>query len=265
MTAPALVLLAHGSSLPVVSEVIRAMRAHMQSRHASIGVHIAFVDHEQPTFGRVAARLTRTGVTEAVIVPLNLANLFTTSERLEHVVAQAEQQFPQLAVRVARPVGPEACLLNLVDLRLREALSRNRATELDGLVLATETAHDPRSHALLSRRARQWSLHHKLPALVATENIGSAVVQFQSEGRRHVAVGSLFLTQYETYEQRRIEALRAGAVAVGDPIGFAPEVCEVVFGRYAVAAMSLVDFGLDAEAEKEPTEPQRPHLHVVSA
>lgn len=268
MSAPALVLLAHGSTRPVVSEVIREMRAHMQSWHPNIGVHIAFIDHEHPTAMRVLGRLARRGVDEAVLVPLNLANLFSTSPRIDEVVTEAAEQFPELSLRIARPVGPEASLLTLVDQRLREALAECHATELDGLVLATEESTDSRSHGLLARRARQWSLHHKLPVVIASGSVDSAVAQLRKEGRRHVAVGALFLTAYEAYEQCRAEAQEAGATAIGAPIGFASEVCDLVFGRYSVAAMDLVDFDFITDDETTTEDDEAPagsRLTVVGA
>ena len=267
MSAPALILLAHGSTLPVVSEVIREMRAHMQSVHPNISVHIAFADHEHPTAQRVLSRLERSGVREAVLVPLNLANLFNTSARLDEIMAAAQSRCPKMSLRLARPVGPETGLLNLVDLRLREKLTAARVGELDGLVLATEPSRDKRSRSILARRARQWSLHHHLPALVASESVGAAVRQLRAEGRRHIAVGSMFLTAHGTYAQCRKDAARAGAVGIADPIGFAPEVCEMVFGRYSVAAMDLVDFGLDdpMEEQDEAGAPTTPNLCVVGA
>lgn len=267
MTAPALVLLACGSTRPVASEVVRAMRAHIQSWHPSIRVHIAFADHEDPRIGCVVSRLYREGIDEIVFAPLNLANLFSVSPRLQEVITATEAQYPDVKLRLARPVGPESGLLNLVDARLREALSAANATELDALVLATEHSLDSRSRALVTRRARQWSAHHKLPAIAASDSVGAVVDQLRSQGRRHVAVGSLFLTPHEAYEQCRAQACAAGATAVAAPIGFAPAVCEMVFGRYTVAAMELIDFTPETTSDDadEPAAFAERHLHVVSA
>lgn len=262
MSAPAFILLARGSTRPVVSEVIRQMRAHLQQLHPTIAVHIAFCDHEHPSVQRVVSRLERSGAREAVLVPLNLANVVGHSQRLDEVLAAAGAQCPAVTLRVARPVGPGAGLLTRVDQRLREALTAAHATELDGLVLATEPTTDRRSRSLLARRARQWSMHHKLPAVVASQDIARAIDDLRSQGRRHIAVGSLFLTAHDLYQQCRAEALRAGVVAVGDPIGFAPEACDMAFGRYAVAAMDLVAVLPGTGTSPEPHDPG---LHVVGA
>lgn len=267
MSAPALILLAHGSTLPVVSEVIRKMRAHMQSVHPNIPVHIAFADHEHPTAQRVLSRLERSGVREAILVPLNLANLFNTSTRLDEIMTAAQARCPKMTLSLARPVGPETGLLNLIDLRLRQELACARVGELDGLVLATEPSRDKRSRSILARRARQWSLHHRLPALVASDSVGAAITQLRAEGRRHIAVGSMFLTAHGTYAQCRADAIGAGAIAVAKPIGFAPEVCDMAFGRYSVAAMDLLRFGPDeaSDGEDVPETSASAQLHVVGA
>ncbi|GAB3710336.1 sirohydrochlorin chelatase [Mariniluteicoccus flavus] len=267
MTAPALILLANGSTDPRVGEVVHTMRVGMQTMRPEISVHVAFLDHCPPSGPQVISRIARTQTREVVFVPLNLSSVFADSPAIDAMVEKVRASHPDMSFTVARPLGPEAGLLNLVDQRLREALGRANATELDGLVLTCEGTHDQRSQALLARRARQWSLHHKLPVVVASAN-GSgpstvqAIASLRSQGRRHIAVGSFLLTPGEAWSLQRAAALRAGAVAVSDPLGAEDEIMDLAWGRYAVASMDLLDFGF-AEATEET--PARRHLHVVGA
>jgi sirohydrochlorin ferrochelatase len=148
---------------------------------------------------------------------------------------------------VSEPVGPAGSLLTVVDLRLRAALAESRVLEVDGLVLSTEGGGDVRGGALLARRARQWAAHHRVP-VVASCSDGSgpstsqAVGILRSQGRRHIAVGSLFLAADTTYEEQVAQARRAGAVAVAGPIGAHRELIDLVLARYAYAAMGLLEF-----------------------
>jgi hypothetical protein len=133
-------------------------------------------------------------------------------------------------------------------------------------VLSTETSGDVRGGALLARRARQWSTHHRLPCLTAAADdsgpsVAQAIMGLRAQGRRHIAVGSFFLSPDPAFQAQADLAYRYGAVSVSEPIGAAREVLDLLLARYAFAAMDLLDFGVAEETE----EPQTPHLSVVGA
>lgn len=268
MTAPALVLLANGSTDPKVAEVTHTMRVKMQSWRPEIPMYSAFLDHCPPTGPQVVNQISRTRTEEVVFVPLNLSRAYVNDDQVDELVAKSRAAHPKLRFIAAKPVGPEAALLPLVDRRLRAALSAVHASELDGLVLLTEGADDPRSQSLIARRTRQWSLHHKLPVVTASANdhgadAAAAVHALRTQGRRHIAAGSLFLTADEAYRNQAELALQAGATAVGQPLGAADEVMELALGRYAVASMEMIHF--DAEQPTEGDSEKDRHLSVVSA
>jgi sirohydrochlorin ferrochelatase len=75
---------------------------------------------------------------------------------------------------------------------------------------------------------------------VAPPAAGEAVRAFRGEGRRHVAVGSLFLVPGSLSDHAAEHAREAGAVAVSEPLGADPEVARLVLARYAVGAVDLV-------------------------
>ncbi|MDO5499097.1 MAG: CbiX/SirB N-terminal domain-containing protein [Propionibacteriaceae bacterium] len=272
MTAPALVLLAHGSTSNQVAEVAHAMRVGLQTARPEVSIHTAFLDHCPPSGPQVIARIARSRTTEVVFVPMNLSSTFGTDPRIAAMVETVSNVHPKLRFAVSRPVGPEAPLLALVDRRLRSALSAAHAYELDGLVLSAEGTHDQRSQSLLSRRARQWSMHHKLPVVTATATgmapgTAAAIASLRSQGRRHIAVGSLFLAPDEVWQHQAEQAYRAGAIAVSEPLGAEEELLDIAWGRYAVAAMGMIDFGItEAEATAVTTEENADrHLQVVGA
>ena len=199
MTAPSLILVGYGSDDPRVAQVSRDIRAGVLAIRPELDVHVAFVGEGQPTGPTVAAKLAKRGVDEAVIVPLLLSDAFSAHAEFPALVAQIGASGSGLKVAASRPVGPEAQLLSVVDRRLRDSLRARRVSELDGLVFAAVGSPDVRSNAIVTRRARQWATHHRLPCVTAFGAVSGptaadAVRTLRSQGRRHVAVGSWFLS-----------------------------------------------------------------------
>ena len=115
----------------------------------------------------------------------------------------------------------------MLDRRLRDALSQARVRELDALVLAAAGSSDPLANQAVGRLARVWGARHKLPvtaafASTAPPATGEAVRAFRAEGRRHVAVASMFLAPGFLPDRAAELALEAGAVAVSEPLGADP-------------------------------------------
>ncbi|MDR1791158.1 MAG: hypothetical protein LBR20_05830 [Propionibacteriaceae bacterium] len=193
-------------------------------------------------------------IEECVLVPLGFHNAVENDAEVEALLLKAKSLIPDVRFAASRPLGPESTLLQVVDARLRSALVHAHCLELDGLVLSAERTGDIRGNALLARRSRQWSAHHRLPCITAVGDdnglsVAQAIMSLRSQGRRHIAVGSLFLAPTECYQAQRELAFRFGAIAVSEPIGPAREVLDLVFARYAFAAFDLLDFGFGTAAE----------------
>lgn len=266
MTAPSLILLGTGGSDPRVAQVSHELRAMLTAMRPELDVAVAFLDQGYPRCLQVAGKLARRGVSEIVVVPLHLTDVQPRQPATTALIAQIRAAHPKLRVIAAAPIGPEPQLLSVIDQRLRDALRARRVDQLDGLVLATEPTTDVRSSSLLARRARQWSTRHKLPCLVATvdgtgPSVAEAIRTLRAQGRRHIAVGSWFLTADAGYEEQAVLAGAARAVAVADPIGPTSEVATIVLSRYVVAAMDLIDLDHVIEADAPPAR----HLTVVGA
>lgn len=254
MTAPALVMVANGSTDPRVSQVTHALRHGLQQLRPELSVHGCFLREAKPSGHQIIDRLARQGIREVVLVPLEVTHAVEADPEVHLLARYGRGTHPGLRVTVSRPVGPEVHLLNILDLRLRSALAAARVLELDGLVLSSASSGDVRGAALLARRARQWSTHHRLPCLTAVADgtgpsVAQAIQGLRAQGRRHIAVGSFFLSPDELHVAQSDLAQRCGAVAVSEPIGASREVFDLVLARYAFAAMDLLDFfaeGVDA-------------------
>lgn len=274
MTAPALILVARGADAPdspygagsQTVQIGHQVRADVLALRPELDVAVAFLDGGEPGPLPVASQLAKRGLEEAVVVSLEVSHAFGTENDLTGVAAQARAAHPDLRLTVSRPVGPEAKLLSVVDRQLRAALRARRVGELDGLVFSAAGSSDPRSNALLARRARQWAHHHRLPCVGAYgsgsgPSMTEAIRTLRGQGRRHIAVGSWFLAADQTYERQAELALSAGAVAVAEPLGAGPELAETALSRYLVAAIDLVE--LDPLVADLPVRAR--HLSVVSA
>jgi len=245
MTAPALVALAHGSRDPRSAHTIKALCAEVRSMRPDLRIEPAFLDLSKPSFSTVVDKLVRAGYEEIVVVPLLLTEAFHAKVDVPEAVAAAEARHPGLKVRASGILGLETIFLEVLDRRLRSALKDARVRELDALVLATAGSSDALANQAVTRLARLWGTKHKLPTVAAFASAappatGEAVRQFRAEGRRHVAVGSMFLAPGRLPDRAAELALEAGAVAVSAPLGADAEVARTILARYAVGAVELV-------------------------
>jgi sirohydrochlorin ferrochelatase len=245
MTAPALVALAHGSRDPRSAKTIKALCAEVRSMRPDLRIEPAFLELSRPTFLTVVDKLVRAGYDEIVVVPLLLTEAHHARVDVPAAIAAAEARHPSLKVRASSILGLETVFLEVLDRRLRTALKEARVRELDALVLAAAGSSDALANQAVARLARLWGTKHKLPTVAAYASAappatGEAVRQFRAEGRRHIAVGSMFLAP-GTLPNRAAElALEAGAVAVSAPLGADTEVARTILARYAVGAVELV-------------------------
>jgi sirohydrochlorin ferrochelatase len=245
MTAPALVALAHGSRDPRSAETIQALCSEVRNMRPDLRIEPAFLELSKPAFGTVVDKLVRAGYDEIVVVPLLLTQAHHARVDVPAAVAAAEAKHPGLKVRASSILGLETVFLEVLDRRLRAALKEARVRELDALVLAAAGSSDALANQAVTRLARLWGTKHRLPtvpafASAAPPATGEAVRQFRTEGRRHIAVGAMFLAPGTLPDRAAELALEAGAVAVSAPLGADAEVARTILARYAVGAVELV-------------------------
>lgn len=245
MTAPALVALAHGSRDPRSAATIKALVDEVRALRPDLRIETAFLDLSKPAFDTVVDRLVRAGFDEIVVVPLLLTEAFHAKVDVPEAIAAAIARHEGLKVRGTAVLGLEPVLLDVLDRRLRAALKDARVRELDALVLGAAGSSNALANQAVARLARLWGARHRLPVVAAYASAappatGEAVRQFRAEGRRHIAVGSLFLAPGRLPDRAGELALEAGAVAVSQPLGPDPEIARTVLARYAVGAVELV-------------------------
>ncbi len=246
MAAPGIILVARGDDDPLVQASLDTVTRNLQSLRPDLQVALGLLKSSAPTVQEAAEQLVASGAEEIAMVPMDLASATDHSPVLSEARDNVNEQHPGLSIVISRPIGPAVELLNVLDAKLREELHRVNAVEVDSLVLACPDGGDVRGASLLARRTRQWSTHHKLPVQLAQNDVtGRATAQaigaLRAQGRRHIAVGSLFLTSGPVFRAHHQAAVRAGALAVTSPITEDPRVIELILARYAFAAMRLLD------------------------
>lgn len=245
MAAPALIALAHGSRDPRSAATIKALVDEVRAMRPDLRIETAFLELSKPSFSTTVDRLVRAGYDEIVVVPLLLTEAYHAKVDVPEVVAGAMARHPGLQIRATSVLGLESSFMDVLDVRMREALRDGRVRELDALVLASAGSSDPLANQSVARLARLWGARHKLPvkaafASTAPPATGEAVRAFRGQGRRHIAVASLFLAPGFLPDRAAELALEAGAVAVSEPLGAHPELARTVLARYAVGAVELV-------------------------
>ncbi|MET0840394.1 MAG: sirohydrochlorin chelatase [Marmoricola sp.] len=245
MTAPALITLAHGSRDPRSAATISALVAETRRMRPDLRIEPAFLELSKPSLGKVVDKLVRAGYEEIVVVPLLLSDAYHARVDVPNAVAEALDRHQGLQIRITDILGLEPTFLDVLDRRLRDALRDARVRELDALVLAAAGSSDPLANQAVGRLARVWGARHKLPVTAAFASAsppatGEAVRAFRAEGRRHVAVASMFLAPGFLPDRAAELAIEAGAVAVSDPLGADPELARTILARYAVGAVELV-------------------------
>ena len=245
MAAPALIALAHGSRDPRSAETITALVDEVRAMRPDLRVEPAFLELCKPSFQAVVSKLVRAGHDEIVVVPLLLTEAYHAKVDVPSAIAEATERHEGLRVRATSVLGLETAFLEVLDLRMREALKQARVRELDALVLAAAGSSDALANQAVARLARVWGTRHRLPvtaafASAAPPATGEAVRAFRAEGRRHIAVASLFLAPGFLPDRAAELATEAGAIAVSDPLGAHPVLARTILARYAVGAVELV-------------------------
>lgn len=244
MTAPALILFAPGPVDVASARTVREIAAMTRQMRPDLPLEAASGQGTK-TLDAAVGTLAARGVEEVVVVPL----LVAPSERVDLEVSMAVQAaaaaHPQPHLRTSDIIGADASLLPILDERLRSALRDARVRELDALVIAAAGASDPRVSVAMSRLARVWSTRHHLPTSIAfadstSPSTGEAVRDWKRRGKRHVAVGSLFIASGPQAARAAQLAYDAGACAVSPPLGAHHELSRLIVSRYSVGALELV-------------------------
>ncbi|MFK4211917.1 sirohydrochlorin chelatase [Streptomyces sp. NPDC030920] len=239
MTAPVLLVIAHGSRDPRHAATVHALTARVRSLRPGLRVETGFLDFNAPSVPRVLERLATQGAQDVVALPLLLTRAFHAKSDIPTVLREARGRLPRLRVRQAEVLGPSPLLNSALERRLRQAGIRPGDRGSTGLVLASAGSTDPEAIAVIAEIARE--LRHTgwcsvRPAFAsATSPAGfprteDAVRALRAEGVRRVAVAPYVIAPGRLPD--RIAEGAAGADVLADVLGPAPELARLLLTRY---------------------------------
>ncbi|MEO3813931.1 sirohydrochlorin chelatase [Sphaerisporangium sp. B11E5] len=232
---PPLVAVAHGSRDPRAAATVEALLAHVRLARPGLDVRAAYLDHTRPALGEALS-----GLDEAVVLPLLLTEAYHSKVDIPAALAEVRRARPRLRVHQGATLGPHPLLVAALERRLSEAGVRV-GDPGTAVVLAAAGSSDPRANTIIARTATAWANARGWHSVTAAYASAASPTPQQAVrgllGRRRpprrVVVAPYLLAAGLFAEKIHREALAAGAHAVADPLGPAPELAEVLLDRYA--------------------------------
>ncbi|MEV7207956.1 MULTISPECIES: sirohydrochlorin chelatase [unclassified Streptomyces] len=239
MSAPVLLVVAHGSRDPRHAATVHALVRRVRALRPNVRVETGFLDFNVPSVQGVLESLETEGVRDVVALPLLLTRAFHAKADIPAVLAAAP---PRLRIRQAEVLGPSPLLLSALERRLYEAGLTPADKSSTGVVLAAAGSSDPEAIAVIAEIAREW--RHTgwcavRPAFASASlpRTEDAVRQLRALGCARVAVAPYVLAP--GFLPDRIARGASGADVLADVLGPAPEVARVVLERYDAARVPV--------------------------
>jgi sirohydrochlorin cobaltochelatase len=110
----ALVLFAHGARDPGWAAPFESLQQLIQRQRPQLLVKLAFLELMQPDLPQLLQQLAAAGVNQVSVVPVFLGQGGHVRRDLPGLIAQAQQQHPQMAITVAQAVGEQPDVLNAI-------------------------------------------------------------------------------------------------------------------------------------------------------
>ncbi|MEU6985964.1 CbiX/SirB N-terminal domain-containing protein [Streptomyces sp. NPDC046324] len=164
MSAPALLVVAHGSRDPRHAATVHALVRRARSLRPGVRVETAFLDFNLPSVPGVLDRLAAEGVRDVVALPLLLTRAFHAKADIPAVLRQAPAG---LRIRQAEVLGPSPLLVAAVQRRLFEAGLTPAARNSTGVVLASAGSTDPEAIAAIATASTRGTTPGPLAATTA--------------------------------------------------------------------------------------------------
>lgn len=230
---------AHGSRDPRAAATVEALLGLVRQRAGPVGLEVraAYLGHSAPSLGQVLGSLDE----PAVVLPLLLTAAYHSKADIPGVLRETRTARPWLDVTYGRPLGPHPLILDALDRRLAEATPGEPDPPRTAVVLAAAGSSDATANAVIADIAAQWRAARGWQAVIpayasaASPTPGQAVATARRGGAQTVLVATYLLAPGLFADQIRRDSLAAGTAAVSDALGAAPELADVVLGRYAEA------------------------------
>ncbi|MFC4063190.1 sirohydrochlorin chelatase [Planomonospora corallina] len=233
-----LVAVAHGSRDPRAAATVEELLEAVRRARPDLPVRSAYLDHAPVT---LAGALS--GLAEAAVLPLLLTEAYHSRVDIPGALAEVTARRPRLRVHRGSTLGPHPLLTAALERRLAEAGVAAGDPET-AVVLVSAGSSDPRANATVARIARLWARRGWWSATAAYASAAAPapeeeVRRLLAAGAPRVAVAPYLLAPGLFADRVRTSTLAAGACAVADVLGAAPEVAAVLLERYEQAVQGM--------------------------
>lgn len=277
----AMLLIGHGSRSPAGAGELRSFAATVASTHPEVPVGAGYIEFMEPGLDEAIDRLVTGGASTVVAVPLVLLGAGHLKDDGPAALAAARRRHPGVHFAYGRDLGLHPVVLAAVEQQVRLASTELPGGTADAVVIVGRGSTDPDANADLAKAARLLAdgrglgaglisesdpaattppLGLVLPAFVslARPGVGSALSQCEALGARRIAVVPYFLfhgllVDRITSQAAAWAAARPGcSVSVGRPMGGAPPLVELVWGRFEEALHGPVHMNCDGCLYRAP-------------
>ncbi|MFH9617458.1 sirohydrochlorin chelatase [Streptomyces pratensis] len=237
MTAPVLLVIAHGSRDPRHAATVHALTARVRSLRTGLRVETGFLEFNAPSVPRVLERLVAEGADEVVALPLLLTRAFHAKSDIPSVLREARSRLPGLRITQADVLGPSPLLNTAVEQRLREAGVSPGDKSSTGLVLAAAGSTDPEAIAVIAEIARElrhtgWCAVRPAFASASLPRTADVVRSLRADGVRRVAVAPYVIAPGRLPDRIAAGADEAGADVLAGVLGPSPALARLLLARY---------------------------------
>lgn len=230
MTAPALVLVAHGSSTPESRDAVASARDRVAAHRPGVAVVLAFIEHDEP---RLSAALGTLPTGPAVLVPYLMADAFHVRTDLRSAAGNARRA--GRPVVVANTLGEHPRLPDVA----RQLLADAGSPGDEAAVLASPGTNDEDANEVIRRLARAIGEQRTAPVVAAFASTAApSLTQALNSLPPPVAVLRWVLAPGRFAASIARQATDAGARCTAI-LGTHPVLAEIVWDRYDEAAEAL--------------------------
>ncbi|WNI14980.1 sirohydrochlorin chelatase [Actinacidiphila sp. ITFR-21] len=280
MTAPALLLVGHGTRDDAGADAFRSFVARLGAAHPGLPVGGGFIELSPPPLADAVRDMVAAGVREFAAVPLVLVSAGHAKGDIPAALARERRRHQGTSYAYGRPLGPHPDLLAVLERRVDEALGgADRAGTTVLLVGRGSTDPDANAEVLKTARllweGRGYTGVETAFVSLAEPSVTAGLDRCLRLGAERVVVLPYFLFPGVLPDRVREQA-RAWAAAYpgvdvrhAEVIGPEPELARLVMERYREALQGDLRMNCDSCVyriglpgfEDRVGRPQQPHHH----
>jgi sirohydrochlorin cobaltochelatase len=278
MTAPPLLLAAHGTSDQAGVDAFAALAGRVGKLAAADGTRVAggFIELSEPPLREAVTGLAAASPGPIVAVPLMLSAAGHAKGDIPAALARERTRHPGASFTYARPLGPHAALIDLLAARIAAA-----GTDQPAVLLVGRGSTDPDANADVVKTARllwegrDYPLAETAFVSLARPDVAEGLERCRLLGARRIVVARYFLFPGVLPDRVAEQAAAYAAVhpeleiACTDVLGDCDEIAALVWERYREALAGDIRMNCDVCVyriampgfEHRVGEPQHPHDH----